>query len=260
MLSNKASILICSLNREDSLKRLLGSLDSQTRKDFEILVCRQEGALAELKAAELKKANGEIIIFMDDDIECHNDWFENMMRWFDKPYVVGVSGPTYVPTQYRANRDVFREGLFKRFYNWFFLEGRTYEPGQITSCGVNTFGASYRGSHTSRMRFVDFLEPSAFGIRRWAIDAVGGIDTGYVGIGEWYDTDLCYRVRKYGQLVFAPDVKVRHYPTQDTTTDKRHDTQTRYNNYCRWADKHIRKTFKHYLYRLFLKLYYWRLP
>lgn len=228
----------------------------QTRKDFEILICQEEGPLVYLKKQLLEKAKGEIIIFLDDDIECHEDWFENMMRWFDETNVIGVSGPTFVPTANLKNRDVFREGLFKTFYNFFFLEGRAYVPGKITSCGVNTIGGSFPSPDTQRVWFVDFLEPSAFGIRRWAIEKVGGIDTGYDGVGEWFDTDLCYRVKGFGPLIFAPDVKVIHRPGFGATTDKRLETKTRYANYCRWADKFLNKSFKHYLYRLFLKIYY----
>ena len=252
----KASIIICSLNREASLGLLLKSLDLQTRKDFEILICREEGHLVELKQQQLEKAKGEIIIFLDDDIECYLDWFENMMKWFDTTNVVGVTGPTFVPTAYLGNRDVWKEGLFKKFYNFFFLEGRAYIPGRITSCGVNTIGGSFPGPDTNQMWFVDFLEPSAFGVRKWCIDKVDGLDTMYKGVGEWFDTDLCYRIKGFGPLIFAPDVKVIHRPSGGATTDKRLETKTRYENYCRWADKFLNKTFKHYLYRMFLKTYY----
>ena len=252
----KSSIIICTLNRDASLELLLRSLDMQTRKDFEILICRDEGPLAELKQQQLRKAKGEIIIFLDDDVECYPNWFENMMCWFDETNVVGVSGPTFVPPDNLKNRDVFKGGLFKTFYNFFFLEGRAYVPGKITSCGVNTIGGSFPGPDTSRVWFVDFLEPSAFAIRKWCIDKVGGIDTGYRGVGEWFDTDLCYRVKGFGPLIFAPDVKVIHRPSSGATTDKRLATRTRYENYCRWADKFLDKSFKHYLYRLFLKTYF----
>jgi len=252
----KASIIICTLNREESLERLLQTLDRQSRKDFEILICRDEGRLAELKHQQFLKANGEIIIFLDDDVECYPTWFENMMEWFDTTNAIGVCGPTFVPSSYLNNRDVFKNGFFKKLYNDFFLEGRAYVPGQITSCGVNTIGGSFPSEDTRSMWFVDFLEPSAFGIRRWAIEKAGGIDIHYKGVGEWFDTDLCYRVRGFGPLIFAPNVKVIHKPTKDSTTNKRRETKSRYENYCRWADKFLNKSFKHYLYRLFLKVYY----
>lgn len=252
----KASIIICSLNREDSLYVLLQSLEKQTRKDFEVLICRDEGPLAQLKADQLVKAIGEIVIFLDDDVECVDFWFENMMRWFDETNAVGVSGPTYVPTSNLKNRDVWREGLIKDFYNRFFLEGRAYVPGQISTCGVNSIGGSFPGFYTNRFWLVDFLEPSAFGMRRWCVDKVGGIDTYYKGVGEWFETDLCYRIKAFGPLIFAPDVRVVHRPELDSTAAKRLDVKSRYINYCYWADKYVDMGFKHYLYRLFLKFYY----
>ena len=251
----KASILICSLNRKESLNKLLKSLKHQTRKDFEILICEEEGELVELKDRLVEKAKGEIIIFLDDDVECYLDWFENMMKWFDDTNAIGVTGPTYVPPEFLTNRDALKGGWYRTFYNYFFLEGRPYVPGKITSCGANTIGGSFPGPYTTQMWFVDFLEPSAFGVRKWAIDKVG-LDRGYTGVGEWFDTDLCYRIKGFGPLIFAPDVKVIHRPVMGNTYEKRLVTWSRYKNYCRWADKFIDKSFKHYLYRLFLKIYF----
>ena len=252
----KASIIICTLNREDSLNTLMESLEKQTRKEFEILICKEEGPLAELKQQQVQKARGEILIFLDDDVECYPYWFENMMWWFAETNAIGVCGPTFVPVENLKNRDVFREGILKQIYNRYFLEGKQLIPGKITPCGAPTLGGNYPTEFSRKMWFVDFLEPSAYGIRKWAVQKVGGIDTNYKGVGEFFDADLCYRVKGFGPLIFAPDVKVIHRPQKGGTYDKRLETKTRYENYCRFADKFVDKGFKHMMYRLFLKTYF----
>ena len=269
----KISIVICSLNRSESLNRCLKSIEKQDYKDYEIILCQEEGNLVELKDKGWRKSKGEIVIFLDDDIEAQNNWLSNIVTIFDtRKDIIGITGPTYVPPAYLKNRDILYEtqkrgwlidwskfsfrNLFRRFYNWFFLEGRQLIPGQITSCGVNTYGANYPTIYTTKSYNVDFLEPCQFALRRWVIEKVNGFDLDYKGVGEWCDVDLCYRIKQYGLLIFHPEIKVYHYPVKDAICDKRLETASRYRNYCRWSDKFIRKTFKHRLYRLFLKIYF----
>lgn len=260
----KCSIIICSLNRPESLNRCLKSIEKQIFKDYEIILCEEEGRLVELKDKGWRKSKGEILIWIDDDIEVvNNDWLKNIVTIFDtREDIAGVTGPTYVPNEYVKNRDIFKYRnmflgiLFHLFYEIPFLDNMALYPGKISKCGVNTLGANYISVISKQPHFVDFLEPAQFAIRRWVIEKVDGFDLGFEGIGEWCDVDLCYRIKKYGKLLYHPQVKVYHYPVKDKTTDKRLETSSRYRNYCRWADRYIKKTFRHRLYRLFLRIYF----
>ncbi len=254
----RCSIIICSLNRQESLNRLYRSLEEQTFKDYEIILCEEEGNLVELKDKGWRKAKGEIIVWCDDDIVAESKWLENIVTIFNtRKDVVGVTGPTFVPQEYLKNRDIFKKGLVKRLYNLFFLEGKELLPGLITSCGANTFGGDFATEYSSIYPCdVDFLQPAQFAIRKWVMEEVRGFDLKFTGVAEWCDVDLCYRIKNYGKLIYHPEVKVTHYPIKDKTTTKRLDTKSRYTNYCRFADKYINNSFKHQLYRLFLKTYF----
>lgn len=254
----KASIIICSLNRDKVLQRCLDSLKKQTCQDYEIVLCQEEGNLVELKDRGWRKAKGEIIIFIDDDIECDENWLKNILENFERDeWIVGVTGPTFVPPNYLKNRDIFKDGWFKKFYNRFFLENKQYFPGLITKCGANTYGANFDLTYVNYSQFVDFLEPSQFAVRKWIMEKVNGFDLKYTGVAEWCDVDLCYRIKKYGFLFFDPKIKVTHYPEKDTIYNKRLDTASRYQNYLRFAKKWVKPGFKHYLYRLFIKSYFY---
>jgi GT2 family glycosyltransferase len=260
----KVSIVICSINRKDSLGRCLKSIDEQTFRDYEVILCEEEGNLVELKDKGWRKAKGEIIVFCDDDIVAVPKWIENIVTIFDtRKDVVGVTGPTFVPKEYLKNRDIFKKGLVKRLYNRLFLEGKALYPGLITSCGANTYGGDFDTKYSNKSCEVDFLQPAQFAIRKWVLEKVLGFDLEFKGVAEWCDVDLCYRIKNYGKLIYHPEVKVVHYPINDNTTKKRLDTKSRYLNYCRFADKYIKNSFKHRLYRLFLFTYYklkgWRL-
>jgi GT2 family glycosyltransferase len=253
----KVSIVISTFNREQILKRLLYALKTQTFQDFEIIISDKEGPLVEARDSGWRKAKGEIIVWCDDDIIPTTIWLQNIVAIFDtRKDIVGVTGPTEIMKEYRKNRDIFKEGLFKKFYNWFFLEGKAYLPGRITSCGVNTIGANYDTKWSRERQFVDFLEPSHFAVRKWVVEEINGFDMGYGGVGEWTDVDLSFRARDYGKLLYHPEVKVKHCPINDGIKNKRKETKTRYENYCKFADKFGYTSFKNKLYRLFLKIYF----
>lgn len=261
----KISTVICSLNRSESLSRCLKSIEMQDFKDYEIILCEEEGRLVELKDKGWRKAQGEIIVWIDDDIEIFDEhWLSNIVNIFDhRKDIVGVTGPTLVPDEYLKNRDIFQASFVGWLYNKIFLDGNKLNPGKISRCGASTHGANYSTVMTALPDFVDFLEPSQFAIRREVIEKVNGFDLGFEGVAEWCDVDLCYRIKPYGKLLFHPQVKVYHFPINDATTKKRLETASRYRNYCRWADRYIKKSFKHRIYRLFLWTYFklkgWRI-
>ena len=98
----KVSFIICSYQRAESLKRCLNSIEKQTLKDYEIILCEEEGRLVGLKDKGWRKSKGEIIIWLDDDIEIiDNDWLKNIVAVFNtRQDIVGVTGPTLVPAEY----------------------------------------------------------------------------------------------------------------------------------------------------------------
>jgi GT2 family glycosyltransferase len=135
-----------------------------------------------------------------------------------------------------------------------------FHPGKISSWGASTLGANYPTFQAYKPQDVDFLEPCQFAFRRALVEAVDGFDLGFEGVAEWCDVDLGYKIRwaTNKSLLYHPDIKVYHYPIKgDMVYNKRLDTASRYSNYCRWADRWVRKSWKNNTYRLFLKFYYW---
>jgi len=253
--SIKASILICTLNREESLNRLLRSLRNQNCQDFEVLICREKGNLVELKDKLWRKAQGEILIWMDDDVVINDSgWINRVLLFFrNKPAMVGYCSRAFVPLANLNNRDIFKYRWIHSLYSWLFVDGMLNSYGYISRCGVNSIGGDNLHCWGEP---ADFLEPSAFALRRSAVETVDGFDLNYKGVGEWCDVDLCYRVKKYGYLLYDGLAYVTHYPERDGIANQRLETKTRYENYLRFSEKFIKKTPRHYLYRAFLKSYF----
>lgn len=117
----KASVIICTYNRADSLKTALECLEWQTAPDFEVIVVNgpstdhteailteYQGRIKVLHNPEknyiisrnmgLQIASGEIVSYIDDDSEPDTHWLENVLQEFVNPQVGAVSGPTYDTT------------------------------------------------------------------------------------------------------------------------------------------------------------------
>lgn len=257
----KATIFICSLNRQASLDRLLDSLNKQTVRSFNIRICTEPGRLVELKDKLWREVGTELLIWLDDDVVCAPRWFEMLTGIFERnPTIVGVTGPTLVPQADLHSRDIFKyldtHKWLRKFYDRVFLDGKMYTPGYISRAGAASIGANFVTETAKKIHDVDFMEPSQFALRRSVMAKIGGFDLGYDGVAEWCDVDLCFRAREYGRLMYHPAVQTFHHPVRDAVANKRLETASRYRNYLKFSKKFVQPSWRHYLYRLFLKTYF----
>jgi len=251
----KASIVIPSLGRGDSLKNCLASLDKQTYKNFERIVVKDEDQLTRVRNKGLSQAKGDVVIFTDDDVYFPPTWLENIISVFTKfPMVGGVSGPAIIEKKYKGNRDITRFKTLKKIYDFMFLEGKENLPGLITKAGTWTTGAMNDSLYEGE---VDYLEACNMAYRKECLDEVKGFDETFRGVGDWSEPDLAFRVREKGwKLWFSGGCRLYHRPNTGGAFRKRHKDYFRLENYKRFASKHIRPSKKHSMYLLFLKIYY----
>ena len=251
----KASIVIPSLDREDSLKLCLASLEEQDEQDTEVILLREKGELAKLRNEGWRKAKSDIVVFIDDDVVCQKTWLSGILRAFNDPRVGGVSGPSIIPLAFQGNRDIFRVKWAKVIYDKFFCEGKETLTGHITHSGAWTTGASledcvYEGE-------VDFLEACNQSYRKSCLEAVGGFDENYRGVGDWSEPDLSMRIRQSGyKLLFTQGARLYHLPSKTGAYAKRLSDNTRYHNYRLFAKRWVKPCFKHWLYLRFLEGYF----
>lgn len=251
-----ASIIIPTIGRKNCLRDCLDSLWRQTNQDFEIIQVKEEGELAALRNKGARKARGQYLIFIDDDVICSPQWFESIIHVFQTRGVSGVSGPAYISKQFRRNRDIFRFPAIKLLHDLFFLDGKQSLPGHITNAGAWTTGAcnkncSYEGP-------VQFLEACNMGFNRDAFFSVGGFDESYRGIGDWSEPDLAFRIREAGgSMWFSRDAALEHQPSKSGAFKKRRaDSANRMANYELFASRWVKPHWRHNLYKQFMRIYY----
>ncbi len=121
----KLSVVICAGGRPESLKKTIKSLKKQSFGDWELVLV---GDKPLVKARDLgwRRAKGELVAWIDDDVVLSRDWAKNLVKVMDQnPDVGGVSGPTIVPEKLLKNRLVFwwvgrqdfqGQGQYTRYY------------------------------------------------------------------------------------------------------------------------------------------------
>lgn len=227
------SVLICTYNRADHLKKCLDSIMDQTYDNFEVIIingpstdetnnllkkypfkCIQQINKSGLSAARnlgVKEAKGEIIAFIDDDAVADKNWIKSYVRKYDDEKVGGVGGKIY--SEYKGKLFEYKKNQVNRFgvldkervntsrNDWFY-----------TTCGCN-------------MSF-----------RRKVLEEIGGFDEYY---DYWFDeTDVSVRIAKAGyKIEFEKKAIVFHYLA---------DGPSRANKWYHKGQKQIYFTFKNF--------------
>ncbi|RUM02842.1 glycosyltransferase family 2 protein [Rhizobium anhuiense] len=108
------SILICTKDRPEELRRCLASIPEQSLQPVEIIVVDNASAgdatrrvveeagatyvredrvgLDYARNAAVRAARTEFVAFTDDDVVLHQRWLENLMKGFDLPEIACVTG------------------------------------------------------------------------------------------------------------------------------------------------------------------------
>jgi len=122
-----ASVIIATRNRKEFLKQALMSLQNldYPQDKYEIIVvddgstdgteqvveerqtaslnlniqyCRQaKSGIPAAKNNGIKKAKGDLLVFIDDDCTVEPDWLTNLVRYFDSPDIGAIGGPDKTP-------------------------------------------------------------------------------------------------------------------------------------------------------------------
>lgn len=258
------SVIIPTFNRSQSLKRCIASLQKNDLRGVEVIVVysgcidnseaigmrnkikflKKVGSLSDIRNYGFRKARGEIIAYIDDDVEVGRAWVKALVNSFKDKSVGGVSGPVIISEEERKNRDVFslNKGLFGMFYRRVILEGKEKEIGRIVKSGMWTPGADMQKvSKGSERTDVDYLEACNMAFRRSLVERVKGFDLNFKGTSEWCEVDLAVRVKRLGtRLIFDPKVFVHHRLSKEGVYSSRSNASERMENFLRFYFKDIR--------------------
>jgi len=290
------SVVICTFNRAASLNDCLASLAKQNFKNFEVVIidggsvdntsrvisnyCQKlkirkfiskTKSLAKARDLGWRKAESELIAWIDDDIIASPNWAMAIVKILAQhPRVGGVTGPTIINSKLLKNRDIFFfynkkgvSGFLGKIWNKFFLENQKYEVGKIFKSGAWSPGSNFKNSlKIKKIKEVDYLEACNMTLRKSLVAQVNGFDYGYHGVAEWSELDLAIRIKNLGhQLVFNSKIKVDHNISQKGVYIRRIHAKSRMENFFKFYFRHIFKPrfdyiFKFLCYVIFLDFYW----
>lgn len=207
----KCSIVIPTYKRKESLLRLLNSLAKTVKKDTEIIVVEQvfnneeeiidtvkekglnlkyfflkEASTSKAKNFGAKKAKGEFLLFLDDDVIAGKELVENHIKNFDNQKIGAVAGR------------VVTEGQK--------IKENNKRVGRITFFGKFTDGFS-----SKIQQEVDTVIGCNACFRKDIFEKVGGFDEQFGGNAMREESDLSLEIKKLGfKIIFEPSACVKH--------------------------------------------------
>jgi glycosyltransferase involved in cell wall biosynthesis len=225
----KVSVIIPTYNREGVLCETIDQVLNQKYPDFELIVVDQTSVHEQatndylevhrsqiryfqlskpsLPAARnfgVKQANGEIILFIDDDVLIQDDFILKHIKNFEDPDIVGVSGQVIEATN----------------------PVTTYEQkiGEVTIWG------RFNGNRSSMVRKnIKWASGGNASFRKQDILETNGFDEAFEGNAIFEDVDFSFRIRKNGGvIVFDPEATLTHLAVKTGGCNTRASDQTNY--------------------------------
>jgi glycosyltransferase involved in cell wall biosynthesis len=225
------SVVICTYNRAESLRRTLVSLSAMSVPadiSWEVLVIDNNSTDGTQGAAEafardaritvryvfaerqglnharnagVRAAKGELIFFLDDDVEVTRDWLPEMTKAFELNPVVGVGGRVFIKA------DLYRPAWWHAEYDG--ALGK-FDPGEAAILSDDTYTS-----------IIGIGANLAF--KRSAFEKYGGfrpdLDRRKRKLLMGGDVEFYQRIKKAGELtMYYPNAIVYHCPDSSRLT------------------------------------------
>lgn len=219
----KASVIICTYNRPESVATCLKVLQHQTYKNFEVIVVNgplddAEPVLREwafhikhlrcpignttmARNIAMKHATGDVFVFIDDDAEADTVWLENILQPYRDNSVGAVTGPSYDP----SGVNVMWGRCLCKHDTAVTVQNEILYP-HYTMHGADPFV---------------YMAGCNMSVRREVVDEIGGFWEDLVYYYE--EADFCYRIINAGyNIVYQENAAVIHrMPADAVRTQKK---------------------------------------
>ncbi|MFN7941427.1 MAG: glycosyltransferase [Thermoanaerobaculia bacterium] len=243
------SLVVNTCDRSASLAALLGSLERQSWRRFEVVVVvgptrddtrerlardwRGRVVVVDCPAPNLSvsrnlglaNAAGDVVAFVDDDAMPAATWLEQLAERYSDPAIAGVGGDTYLVRE--------SDGVLQFSRGWMSALGEQQdirrEAGPPPPTALSPASTWFPRFHGTNMTY-----------RRAALVAIGGFDESYEYLFD--DADIAARLAAEGRLLrHAPAALVYHVgaPGLNRGTDGRYDL-----NWYGWLRAQIYFTLK----------------
>ncbi|GHV93962.1 hypothetical protein AGMMS50293_02820 [Spirochaetia bacterium] len=230
----RISIIVPTYNRNEMLRRTLANIIAFEHQYHELIVVDQtkehdpatsrfldalitDGKikyvfvdfpnLPNARNVGIKKASGDIVLFLDDDVEIGETFIPAHSSGFLEPDVGCVTGKVTIHNTNKRGNKVLGNGVsLKRFLKsvlFFFLRSRSSYVGRL---GILS---DFSGN---KKLPADSCIGCNMSFRKEVFTACGPFDLNYSGSAVREDTDMSVRVRRGGyNIIYIPEAGLVHY-------------------------------------------------
>ena len=212
----KVSVIVPTLGRGDLVCETVSNILEQDYPDYEVIVVDQndlsascvvkmasenpkvrlfnikEKGLPNARNYGVSKANGEIVVFCDDDVILSKGFISYHARNYGDEAVAGVAGR-----------------VLERDQN---LADHSLEDNQARIAKIRWFGLCQYDNFDSKIRtYADHAQGCNMSFRKDVIVNLGGFDKRFGGSAHLEETDFCIMLRNAGyRMVFDPRAELIH--------------------------------------------------
>ncbi len=229
------SVIVCTRNRPEHLRKCIASLLKQSAKPKEIIIVddasderidtmqmlnaifssiqnkvsnilsenieikymrnKRRQGIVKSRNLGIAVTKGDVVAFIDDDGYAHKDWIKNLSKHYKSRRVLGVGGPVV-----EIGRNVETKSQFKRI-SYITRHGDVEHNYRVRK---------FKDTKNLRVANVRFLMGGNMSFRRTMLLSLKGFSTRYKGNYYREETDMCMRASKIGKIVFEPSVVTYH--------------------------------------------------
>lgn len=139
------------------------------------------------------------------------------------------------------------------------MEGQPFTLGKWFKSGAFSLGSNYPKCLSLKEPIeVDHHEACNMAVKKVLLEKIGGFDETYVGIGEFNEPDVSFKIGKIGyKIIFDPKAAVYHLSSKEGFFKERPSSYGRVRNFINFYFKHIKpntpdKFIRFFSYLLFL--------
>ncbi len=233
--SHTATIVICTKDRAQDLKKCLDSISGQSRFPEQIVVVdsgtddapeivasfasrhtaidiqyiHSEPGLTKQRNIGINAANGDVIHFFDDDVTLNPDYLQEIQYLFDRDATLLGAGPKVVLA--------YTPSPLGRIWRRIFLLPDVAGSGRLLRSG---FGSYTWYTRRRDVHDVEILCGCCCAFRKNVFEKVR-FDEYFAGYGYLEDLDFSYRVASLGKLVTHSGAVIEHWESPSARTNWR---------------------------------------
>jgi GT2 family glycosyltransferase len=195
--------------------------------DIRLILLQKNGGYSLANNFAVKDANGDVLVLMNSDIVPDGSgWLEGLVKQLLELPKYSVVGPKLL----YADNTLQHAGMYFLKHFSGFWQNMHYYKG---------YGRDFPAANEDRP--VGALTGACLVVRKSDFVEVGGFSTEYV-IGDYEDSDLCFKLRKMGGIcLYSARTALYHFERQSmqSNTLRNDGTTSAYNralNFSKWKD------------------------